>query len=384
MGAALGLSLPGLGFAASGTTPSAPDWDRRLILVELDGGNDGLNTVVPYVDDVYYRSRPTLGIPSGNLIPLSDNHHGLHPALAPLRPVWDAGQLAIVHGTGYDNPNRSHFRGIDIWNTGSSSDVFLDDGWIGRALAATTRPADVVADGVILRRAGSNPIEHAQTGPISMSSPADFVRLTDGIGTPPGLTGNPSLDHILSVQGDVVAAAGSIATAVDNPPVFLTEFPDHQLGNQFRHAATLIASGLRFPVFKLSRGGFDTHASQAGRHDELLDELASGLAAFRSAMMEHGWWDRCLVMTYAEFGRRLKENGSRGTDHGAAAIQFAAGGCVQGGFHGAIPSLAEDDLFRGDPVYTTDYRSYYGSCLNFMGLDPATALGPGFTPVPFV
>ena len=407
LGTQRGQAADGLdaSLARSGVTPLAdsPQWDRSLVLIELDGGNDGLNTIIPVDDPLYYEHRDERGvaISKGDALPITGEElYRFHPSLGSQPSIWDAGDLAVVLGVGYERNNRSHFRGIDIWNTGSDADTFLDTGWLGRTLAGTPVPSDVVAEGTILRRAGSSPLEHGAIRNLAIKDPEDFIKNgRDLVAIEPeqqeAAAGRPGLQHLLQVHEDVRLASGRFAEAlapVDDyaPPSYSTPFPNSGLGQQLQGVADMLISGLRIPVHKVSFNGFDTHASQVdsnnnrrGRHADLMRELDEAIAAFRAACIEHNAWDRVTVMTYSEFGRRVKANASAGTDHGGASCHFFWGGGVQGGLYGSMPSLAEEQLIRGDLAATTDFRRLYSSALGWLGLDSSLTFGAeSFTPLP--
>jgi uncharacterized protein (DUF1501 family) len=342
------------------------NYDRTLVLIELRGGNDGLNTVVPFADPEYYKLRKSVGIPEVELVKL-DKQFGFHPALKPLEGAWKDGDLAIVHGLGYPNPNRSHFRGIDIWNGGTKNDELARDGWLGRivAQARSGAPSECLADGIMLGYAES--VAYGGAGPmfanglrtITMDGPEDFIRRAKRIPKPGEGAGNPALAHVLKVQADVNETADRMETLWRKAANLPGQFPGG-LGAHLKVAARLIASGALCPFYKVTIAGFDTHAGQKTAHQNLLTTLGQAMAAFREALKSvPGAWERTLVMTYSEFGRTASENDSGGTDHGTAAPHLLMGGKVKGGHQGKPVSLTE--LEYGDLRYTTDYRSLYSA-----------------------
>lgn len=344
---------------------------RILVLLELAGGNDGLNTLIPFNDPVYRSSRPTLAIDPERVVRLTDAL-GLHPALAPLQPIWDAGELALIQGVGYEQPNRSHFRSVDIWNTASNSQQNLVDGWLASPLKALRSRYATPIDAIVFD-GRPQPVEGTGVRVIGMTDPESFVR--DGGGAPPPNlpTQNmpPSMRHLLSTWENARLAVDYLAKRL---PAASVEAEDDegggQLQRQFGHVARLIELGLETPVYKVSLKGFDTHAEQAQDHASLLAEVAQALAGFRKRMIAAGLWDQVLVASYSEFGRRVQENGSQGTDHGAASTIFALGGSVKGGLRGTTPSLT--DLAGGDLRFHTDFRAVYTSILKgWFDLDPA-------------
>jgi uncharacterized protein (DUF1501 family) len=347
---------------------------RLLVLVELKGGNDGLNTVVPYADETYHWLRPRIGIRRDDVLQL-DQRTGLHPALRPLMSLWESRELAIVQGVGYPAPNLSHFRSIEIWDTASRSDQYLAEGWLARAFAANPVPAQFAAGGVAVGGADMGPLAGGGTRAIALTSPEIFLRQAR-LAKPVGAGRNRALDHILKVEAGIVEAAARL----DAGAQFRAEFPRGAFGNAVRVAAQLAANPSGVAAVRLSLGGFDTHQNQPAIHQRLLGELAEGLAALKSALVEAGRWDSTLVMTYAEFGRRPQENLSNGTDHGTAAAHFVAGGRVKGGLYGAPPRL--DDLDGGNLHHAVDFRSLYATVLErWWGSSSARALNGRFEPL---
>ena len=388
-------SSPSPVLVASGSAPPS-QWARIVVAVQLQGGNDGLNTVIPYADPLYYKLRPTLAIPKAKVLPLSPTM-GLNSELAPLMSDWKQGDLAIILGVGYPHPDRSHFRSTDIWETGSGSDEVLNTGWIERMLAAANPPSALIADGAVIGGLGLGPLRGPALRTISMNDPAQFIAAAkniSAIGSPTapggplspegGLLSPPSgaamlarpkgqqaamalpssqpspLAFLETVQDNLVEAAQRLELLKSQEPHLKTVFPKTRFGDAMHNAAELIAMGAAIPVIKVQLGGFDTHANELARQDAVLADLGTSLEAFRAAMVELGKWNDVLVMTYSEFGRRVMENGSGGTDHGTAEPVLLLGGMVKGGFYGKEPSLSDLTSARnGDLKYTTDYRSLY-------------------------
>jgi uncharacterized protein (DUF1501 family) len=352
-------------------TALASGYQRLLVLLELKGGNDGLNTVVPYTDEAYYTLRPRIAVRREEVLPL-DARAGLHPALKPLLPLWEARELAIVQGVGYPGPNLSHFRSIEIWDTASRSDQYLAEGWLARAFAGHPVPAGFAAGGVAVGGGDMGPLAGSGTRAIALTAPEVFLRQAR-LANPVGKGRNSALDHILRVEAGIVEAAARLDAGVQ----FRTEFPRGAFGNAVRVAAQLAANPSGVAAIRLSLGGFDTHQNQPGTHQRLLAELGEGLAALRAALQETNRWDSTLVMTYAEFGRRPQENFSNGTDHGTASAHFIAGGRVKGGLYGQMPRLAELD--GGNLRHAVDFRSLYATALErWWGLPSAKVLNGRF------
>lgn len=350
---------------------------RALVLVELKGGNDGLNTVIPYRDKAYYAARPGLAIGRDRVLQLS-SQVGFHPALEPLMKAWRADELAVVQGVGYENPNRSHFRSIAIWETGADSDEQLAQGWLARLLRGKV-PAEHLAAGAVFDGDNLGPLE-GEARTLVMNQPEQFIRQARALSSVKAPSGaNDALKHVLGVQNDVVRGASVLEARLKRASARLSGFPRGAFARQLREAARLIIAEVPVAVIKVSLGGFDTHANQLGGHQRLLTQLAEGLAAFRAALLEAGAWDRVMVSTYSEFGRRVVENGSGGTDHGTAAPHLIMGGKVRGGLFGRQPSLT--DLQNGDLKHHVDYRRLYATFgQRWWGLDAAD----GHKPLGFV
>jgi uncharacterized protein (DUF1501 family) len=333
---------------------------RILLLVELKGGNDGLNTVIPYADPRYQQLRPGIAVARARTVQL-DEHVGLHEKLAPLMESWKAGDLAIVQGVGYANPNRSHFRSIEIWDTASAANQTLSEGWVARAFDGNKRPKGSGVDSIVVDT-NSLPMMGPDLRTIVMQDAENFLRQAQAMKDKPGVSdgGNPALRHLLAVRQEANAAAAALSAKLRAAPAPAHDYPNGQLfGRQLDLATRIIAAGVPVVAVKVALGGFDTHANQVPVHENLLGALANGLATFRKNMIAANRWDDVLVLTYSEFGRRARQNASGGTDHGAAAPHFAMGGKVKGGLHGAYPSLA--DLQDGDLRHTVDFRDVYST-----------------------
>ena len=366
-------------------------YGNLLILVELKCGNDGLNTVIPFADPTYYQLRKNIGIKREQAIQL-DERTALHPSLQPLMPLWQSQQLAIVQGVSYAQPNLSHFRSIEIWDTASRADQYLREGWLTRAFAQAPVPAGFAADGVVIGSAEMGPLANGARA-IALVNPAQFVKASRLV-TPVSLhERNPELAHILDVENDIVKAADRLRPTQGQAQL-KTVFPGGAFGGSIKTAMQVLAagntpqgqpkSGQGVAVIRLTLNGFDTHQNQPGQQAALLKQLADGFASMKSALVELGRWNETLVMTYAEFGRRPRENQSNGTDHGTVAPHFVMGGRVRGGLYGVPPVLARLDGNGNLPV-GVDFQQLYATVLGpWWGLDASAILQQRFEPLPLL
>lgn len=392
-GAAL-LSAHAPGWAQAVAQRASSVQERILILIELKGGNDGLNTVVPYADNAYYQLRNTIGIKSEEVIKLDDKV-GLHPDLKAMLPFWEKNELAIVQGVGYPEANLSHFRSIEIWETASKASEYLSDGWVTRAMQGGSQDglaskAKFTAEGVLIGMNDFGPLAGARA--VSLNDPVAFVsqsRLARAnelaISTP-----NPALSYLLKVENEIAQAADGLR---GDKYAFNTVFPAGQFGNGVAAAAQIVASQRLgttggkaggVPVMCLTLGSFDTHQNQLGTHAGLLKQLSEGLAALKSALTELGAWDSTLVMTFSEFGRRARQNSSGGTDHGTAAPHFIAGGAVRGGMYGSAPDLNRLDGNQ-NVRYTVDFRQIYTTVAQqWWGVRAESVVRGKFDPLKFL
>ncbi len=370
--------------------PGVPD-DHILVVIQLSGGNDGLNTIIPYADDAYYRYRPTLALAQNERIRL-DDRLAVHRALQPLQSVFDEGELTWVQGVGYPNPNRSHFRSMEIWQTASDAREVLRAGWIGRFFDNTcqgAQPPSAVTIGREMPQALQTQDGHLMG--IALSRAEHFAWANPGLTTTHQRRQRelmdflnqsfpePADDTINYLQRTALQAIESsdVIAAADRSYRSNVDYPNTRFGHDLQLISKLIAGGVRGRVFYASIGGFDTHANQAGMHTRLLTQVAEGLAAFRRDLIRQRQWDRVAVLGFSEFGRRVDENGSQGTDHGAAAPMFVMGKAFRGGLIGEHPSL--DDLGASDLKYAIDFRSVYASVLeHWLGAPHEQVLGRSF------
>jgi uncharacterized protein (DUF1501 family) len=376
-----------------------------LVVIQLAGGNDGLNTIIPFQDDLYFSARPKLAIPKSQVLPI-DSFIGLNPSLAPLKSIYDDGNLAIIQGVGYPNPNRSHFRSTEIWQTASDARQNLTTGWIGRFFDNCCAGADPTV-GVVLGEQLPEAFNAENPTGVAIGRPGnlgfdrepgpDEARLFeemngldpaamsgDSIGTlaGPNSSGMSAIAYLQRTALDAQVSTDKIRKVLKgtaNEAVY----PKNRLGNSLSLISRLIAGELPTRVYYASQGGYDTHAGQVNTHKRLLSELAGSLAAFCHDLKAKEIFDRVMVMTFSEFGRRVNENANGGTDHGTAAPMFICGGGVKAGLYGKPPSL--DRLDAGDLFFNVDFRSVYSTILSkWMKAPVAQVLGREFTNLDFV
>lgn len=402
--------------AADSAVQTATGKDGRILVVlQMAGGNDGLNTVVPFANDHYLKARPRIAIPANDVLKLNEEL-GFHPGLAGFRALHDAGQLGVVQGVGYPNPNRSHFRSTEIWQTATDSEKFDTTGWLGRYFDNTCSGCDPT---VAVTIGGQMPQAFAAKQPkgICFNSPqnyrfiksdkpgpgerdtmeASFRKLNEADepvmensgGTIAALHGatkhsGSTLDFIERTALDAQVSSDKIR-ALAAKGTNQAAYPGSQLANSLKLVARLIGGGLTTRVYYVSQGGYDTHTNQAVTHERLLRDLGDAVKAFVEDLQAQGNLERVLVLTFSEFGRRVAENASQGTDHGAAAPLFVIGSKVRAGLLGKAPSLAPADLFQGDVKFTTDFRNIYAGVLeHWLQTNSRAVLGRQFEPLPLV
>jgi uncharacterized protein (DUF1501 family) len=405
--------------AADSATQAVTGRDSTILVVlQMAGGNDGLNTVVPHADDNYHRARPKLGLSSGEVLKLNDET-GLHPGLAGFKALYDEGRLSIIQGVGYPNPNRSHFRSTEIWQTASEAEKFEKYGWLGRYFDNACPGCDPTVGVSIGRQtpqafAAKNPTGVSLENPENyrfISSDRESGKLSEqsfrklnepdgdgGAGMAPETAelnsgasigaihgaSRPSgsaLDFLERTALDAQVSSDKIR-AISGKTSGKAGYPQSQLGNSLKLVSRLIAGGLPTRVFYVSQGGYDTHVNQLNAHQRLLKDLGDSMKAFVDDLKGQGNLARVLVMTFSEFGRRVTENANSGTDHGAAAPMFIIGEKVKAGLMGQAPSLAPGDLFEGDIKYNVDFRRVYAGVLEAWLKTPSTpVLGQKFDPL---
>jgi uncharacterized protein (DUF1501 family) len=403
----LGLSSKGIGLlafsqyapqflvqATLAATP-APEQDRSiLVIVQLAGGNDGLNTLIPFADAEYYRLRPTIGITKDKVLATGDTT-GLHPAMTGLHRLYGEGKLAIVQNVGYPNPNRSHFRSTEIWETASASDEFAASGWVGRFLdnACAGLPTDShdplavhITNGVPQSFQGAKP--HPTFGLVpgsgSRRDNEETRRLLETIlSKAPAPAGtNDTVGFLKQTFMDTLVTEKKVQRVLSEYRPG-SPYPGSPFAASLRNVAALISARMPTRVYFVTLGGFDTHTNQLAQHANLMTQLSDGLTAFQKDLEHKKLQDQVTTMTFSEFGRRPNENQSRGTDHGTSAPLFVLGSKVKGGLHGTAPSLQLQK--NQDLQFSTDFRNVYATVLDrWLACPSADILKGKFEPVGFI
>ena len=376
---------------------------RNLVVLNLTGGNDGLSTLIPYADPFYYSRRPTLAIPAGSVLQVGTDSSGialgLHPALIGLRDIFNQGRLALIQRAGYSNSSRSHFTGTDIWSTANPSNP-QGSGWVGQYLASQPPPADPLLAWNTL----SDTPQTLQAPTVSVASipsisayafnsPNTGSEATIELSAAQSIASHLPLDQplvsfIATTAQAAMATLNRVASVGQYQPS--VTYPNNGFGQALKAVAGAMAKDIGTKVFFVQTGGFDTHASQDtnatnGAYVKLMGTLNDGLTAFYTDLKNIGLINDTVVLSFSEFGRRITENGSNGTDHGAASVMLAMGGAVHGGLYGTAPSLNPDpqnptlENGGGDVHFETDFRSVYARIIdNWLGGDSVAVLGSNF------
>ena len=387
--------------------PGLPGGDKRcLVLVNLFGGNDGLNCIVPHGDDRYYRLRPGLAIDRNEVLAI-DARVGLNPSMRSLKSLYDRRMVAIVQGVGYPNPDHSHFRSTEIWQT-AAPDRYEHTGWLGRYFDDATPASSSRAESRDRAESRGEGRENLFKGvAISKVLPEALVSARTDIPSIPGLGSynmmadrnaaardafsrqardhtlpfaSPYLAHVMEIESDAQRSSEELPKLVAGY-VPKASYPATGIGRSLALAAQIVGSNLGTKVIYVEHGSFDTHVSQRKTQDQLLMQFSDAIAAFYADLAAHGNDRRVLTLTFSEFGRRIEENGSRGTDHGEASPLLLIGGGVRGGLYGAMPDLGATNM--GNVRFSVDFRSVYATVLErWLGRPAATVLGGEFTKLP--
>jgi uncharacterized protein (DUF1501 family) len=377
---------------AEGALPAGgPIANRSLVVIQLTGGNDGINTVIPYSDAAYIANRPTIGVPEAQILTLSDSV-GLHPMMTGVKQLYDQKQVAIVQGVGYPNPNRSHFRSMEIWQT-AIPDRIEPEGWVGRYLDAIRDGRTSPLTGINIGDEASEAFQSAHAAVPTIQGLANFgfvfPHTADGDERTAILRKIQTTDGSTPYGGFFRQTAMETYESADQIRAGITKYqstvvyPTDSFGKGLQQIAMLIAAGLGTRVYYISTSGFDTHTNQARRQPVLLKSISDGLLAFQQDLAQMGQADQVLTLAFSEFGRRVHENAGGGTDHGTASEMYIIGSQVKGGLYGAYPSLG--DLDEGDLKFNTDFRAVYATVLDrWLGANSEVVLGSRFEDLQFV
>lgn len=358
---------------------------KRLIVVQLSGGNDGLNTVIPFKNDIYYKSRPSISIPESEVLKLNDEQ-GFHPIMKGFKELYDNGEMAVLNSVGYPNPDRSHFRSMDIWNTGSASNEYWSSGWLGRYLddyavgdkQYKNYHAVEIGKSLSLSLKG-----HSYNG-MAFESPEILYNQTRNKALQKLHSiqhamehANTEVEYLYKTMGDTFSSAEYLH---ETSKLFKTgiDYPNHELSRRLKTIADLINSGVPTTVFYAQNGGFDTHVGQEGNQKTRLKQVTEAISAFVKDLKQNNQWDNTLIMVFSEFGRRVAENGSKGTDHGTAGNLFLIGKNLRKpGIYNKAPNLV--NLDKGDLIHDIDFRRVYADILNrWLDADAKKVLGEKF------
>jgi uncharacterized protein (DUF1501 family) len=365
-----------------------PAGNRVVVVLQLSGGNDGLNTVIPVRNDLYYKARPRLGIEKTKALSLTDEV-GLHPALNGFKELYDNGSLGIINSVGYPNPDRSHFRSMDIWQTASQSTEYWNSGWIGRYLDAQCSGCDkptqaIEIDDVLSLSMKGNTINGmAVKDPKRLYGTANEKFFRDVLKSRSMETGEQSVDYLYKTMAQTLSSADYIFKQSRLHPTS-AEYPNTELGKSLKTIASLIFSEINTKVYYVSLGSFDTHINQGAQQQRLFTDMNDAVKVFVKDMKTNNRFDDVLLFTFSEFGRRVSQNASGGTDHGTANNMFlVSGGLKQKGMINALPDLG--DLQDGDLKYKIDFKNVYATVLNkWLDADAAKILGKQYDYLNFI
>ena len=365
-----------------------PPGNKVLVVLQLSGGNDGLNTVIPIRNDEYYRSRPRIGIGKDKALLITDEV-GLHPSLNSLKELYDDGSLGILNSVGYPNPDRSHFRSMDIWQTGSRSNEYVYTGWLGRYLDAQCTGCDKPTQALEIDDVLSLALKGDRVKGIALKDPKRLYDSSHEQYFKDVLAGHQNKDndqpaeYLYKIMSETLSSADYIFQQSRLRPS-AAQYPNTELGKNLHTIASLIFSDINTKVYYVSLGSFDTHVNQEAQQQRLFTEMNDAIKAFVTDLKTNNRFEDALMMTFSEFGRRVSQNASGGTDHGTANNMFLIGGGLkQKGLINSMPDL--NDLNEGDLKYTVDFKNVYATVLNkWLESDDRKILGAGFDYLNFI
>ena len=365
--------------------------DRALVVIQLSGGNDCLDTVVPYTSGLYYDFRPTVKIAPEAVLPINAAF-GFHPSMGSIKRLWDEGKVAIINGIGYPHPDRSHFRSMDIWHT-AEPDKIGKEGWLGRAIRALDPTGANVLTGInfgrgLPRALGCRGVPVASVG--NLETYGLFPDLQDEQAKQCALEtftsmygGAAGRDAVLGLLGQTGAEALKGADLLRTAPAQYTSsvvYPDHAVARNLKSMAQVLCADLGTRIYYTQHGSFDTHSGELATHARLWQEVSGAVGSFMDDLQEHGRADDAVLLIFSEFGRRIRDNGS-GTDHGSGGVAFIIGNAVQVGMYGEYPSLKVEDQLDGDLHFNNDFRCTYATLLEqWLGLEAAPIVNGQFEP----
>jgi uncharacterized protein (DUF1501 family) len=363
-----------------------PKGNKVVVVIQFSGGNDGLNTVIPVRNDIYYKQRPKLGITKDKSLIITDEV-GLNPALAVFKGLYDDGSLSILNSVGYPNPDRSHFRSMDIWHSASASNEYVNTGWVGRYLDAQCKGCDKPTQAMELDDVLSLALKGEQSKGLAFKDPQKLHNTSNGKYfkdiNANHQKGEETIDYLYKTMSETISSADYIYQQSKAHPTNEV-YPATNLGKDLKTIASLIFSDINTKVYYVSLGSFDTHVNQEGQQKRLFTELNDAVKAFTDDLKKNNRFNDVLMMTFSEFGRRVTQNASGGTDHGTANnMFFISGGLKQKGILNAMPDLA--DLNEGDLKHKVDFKKVYATVLNkWLGADDKMILGNQFEYLNFV
>ena len=354
---------------------------KNLVVIQFSGGNDGLNTIIPYQNDLYYKNRPSLGIKANEVLKVSGSL-GFNPAMESLRSLYDEGLMSIINSVGYPNPDRSHFRSMDIWHTASDSDEYLSTGWLGRYLDSNCSGCQSPHHALEVDDTLSLSLKGIEKSGFAMSNPNQLKRISENKFLKSIIHHHEheheeNVDYLYKTLVDTQASANYLyqKSKVHKTKV---KYPKGAFGNDLKQIAELMTADADIKIYYANLGGFDTHAGQKNKQARLLKTYSDGMSAFVKDLKSNGLLDDTLIMTFSEFGRRVQQNASGGTDHGTANNVFLMGGNLKKkGFYNSAPDLKKLD--KGDLIYQMDFRKIYATILeDWLDASPTKILGKRF------
>ena len=363
-----------------------PPGNKVVVVIQFSGGNDGLNTVIPVRNDIYYKARPGIGIAKDKALIVSDET-GLNPALEAFKGLYDDGSLAIMNSVGYPNPDRSHFRSMDIWHSASASNEYINTGWVGRYLDAQCKGCDKPTQAMELDDVLSLALKGEQSKGLAFKDPKKLFNSSNGKYfkdiNANHQTGEETIDYLYKTMSETISSADYIYQQSQTHPTNEV-YPATNLGKDLKTIASLIFSDINTKVYYVSLGSFDTHVNQEGQQKRLFTELNNAVKAFTNDLKKNNRFNDVLMMTFSEFGRRVTQNASGGTDHGTANnMFFISGGLKQKGVLNTMPDLS--DLNEGDLKHKVDFKNVYATVLNkWLGADDKMILGGKFETLNFI